>query len=143
MMKTFDINNVVATFLGNELSGFADGTAITIDRNEDTFTLVVGADGETARSRSNNRSGTISFTFLASSASNDILSAAAAADEATGQGVGPFFLKELNGGTTVVAPNAWVKKPASLEFAKEIGSREWTLECDYLEVHVGGLTEGA
>jgi hypothetical protein len=138
--KTFSSDNVIMAYLGQELqSGLADGTFVTVERNEDTYSLTVGADGEATRSRSNNRSAKITFTVIASSRANDILSSAMQADEVKGVGIGPFFLKELNGSTIVVAPETWVVKPPTLEFGKEVSNREWTLETSYSEIFVGGI----
>ncbi|SRR5258707_12603406 len=136
--KIFDPKQLICTFLGNVLLGFADGTFVNIERNEDTFQLAVGADGDTARARSNNRSGRITFTLMQTSASNDILSAAAFADESTGTGIGPCMIKDLLGRTLVVCQNAWIVKPAPAGYAKDIQNRDWIIETDFLQVFLGG-----
>ncbi len=136
---TYDPDKVVVSFMGNILTHFADGTFVTLERNEDAFTLMVGADGETARARNQNRSGTLTLTLMQTSPSNDILAALAAADELDGLGVGPLLVKDLQGSTLALAQNAWIKKIATAEFGKELGSREWVFEMDSLQLFNGGI----
>ena len=136
--KLYDPDKVVVTFGPAVVSGIAAGTFVSVERNEDAFTVTVGADGETARTRNNNRSGTITITLLQTSSSNDMLSSFAQLDEKSATGVLPLVVKDLLGNTLCVAPNAWVKKIANAEFGKEHGDREWVLESDLIEMFVGG-----
>lgn len=136
--KTYDPSQVLASFLGAQISGFAEGTFIKVERDEAAFTKMTGADGEVARARNKNKGGKVTFTLMQSSASNDILSAAAAADELTGTGIGPLFIKDNLGTTVVVAANAWIEKVATAEFGKELGDREWVIDCASVEMLVGG-----
>lgn len=136
--NTYDPGQLVVSFRGNILTGFAPGTFLRVERNEDNFTLVVGADGEHARARSRNKSAKVTFTLMQTSASNDILSAAAATDEIGGDGTGAFLAKDLSGRTVAEAEVAWVKKYPGLEFSNEVGNREWELESGRLALTVGG-----
>lgn len=137
--KTFDPAKVLVSFAGQVITGFAPDTFISAERNEDGFTLVVGAGGEATRSQSRNKSGTVTLTLMASSQSNDILSAVALADELSGTGVSPLFIKEFNGTTVVMAQNAWIKKLPVMERAKEAGTVEWVFECEAVDLLLGGL----
>lgn len=138
-MRTYDPAKVLPSFLGGILTGFADGTFIEAERNEDGFALVVGASGEAARAQSRNRSGRITFTVLSTSPTNDFLSAIAAADELLGTGVGEFQMIELGGSTLLHASNAWIMKQPKIERGKEVSNVEWVIECESLEVFAGGL----
>jgi Protein of unknown function (DUF3277) len=138
MSALYDPAQILMTFNGIPIVGYADGTFVEVERNEDSFTLLVGADGKGVRSRNQNRSGRIRFTLLQVSPSNDVLSQAAQADEVAGAGVGACQVKDNFGSTVVHAPNAWVLKPATVSFAKEAGTREWEIETDYLTMTVGG-----
>lgn len=138
-LKTYDPNKVLVTFAGNLLTGFAPDTFISLARNEDAFTLVVGAGGEATRSQNRNRSGTITVTLMATSQTNDILSVIATADELSGIGVAPFFITEFNGTTAAIAKTAWIKKMPTLERAKEAGTVEWVFETDCLQEFAGGI----
>jgi hypothetical protein len=139
MVRTYDANKVVVVFGANILTGFADGSFLTVERSEDSFTVYVGSSGEVARSRSNNKTGTSTLKLMQTSLSNDILSAYMVADELSGQGIVPFQVKDLQGTTLVLAKESWVLKPADAEFAREAGEREWKIQHAELEVFIGGV----
>lgn len=140
--KLYDPSQVVVTWGVYLLSGFAEGTFIKATRDEDAFFKKVGADGEVGRARNKNKAGSVAFTLLQTSASNDSLSTEAAADEILGTGSHSLMIKDLLGTTLLIAPNAWVKKRADAELAKEISDREWVLDCDQLNGTVGGANPG-
>lgn len=141
MAKDFDSKRVIVTFNNVRLKGFMTGTHIRVARNSDTFNVTVGSDGEATRARMNDKSATVVLTLQAESASNDVLSAAHAADEiSTGAGKGPLSIDDLNGNTLVAAAEAWVKKVADVEISNEATGREWTLESGRIEMTVGGST---
>ncbi len=129
-LKTYDASEVALVFAGNIIDGFADGTFVSVDQNEDSFSLVVGSDGEGARSKNNNRSGTITFTLLQTSESNGFLAAQHNLDilSANGDGIGALIVKDGSGNSLYTADLAWVRKPPTAEFGREVVSREWVLE---------------
>jgi hypothetical protein len=136
---TYDPALVVASFAGIPISGFADGTFVAVERNNDSYTLMVGAGGEAARSRSRNSSGKVTFTLMATSPVNDLLSAVWHADELLGTGVGAVIVKDMQGTTLCVANNAWIMKPPKVEYGKEISTREWVIECESIYMSPGGV----
>ena len=138
MLYQYDPGRHIFTFLGTPIVGYAPGTFIEVERNEDAMTLEVGTDGHGVRTRNSNKSGVFRLTLQQGSPSNDVLMAAAQADELTGTGVGPSFMKDASGRSTALAPNSWVRKPAAMGFAKEHGSRVWEIETDNLDLFVGG-----
>lgn len=137
-MRTYDPSQVIINFSGVQLSGFADGTFITASRRNDMFTMVVGADGETSRSKSSDRSGEVALTLKATSPSNDILAAIQIADELSNSGVKPLVITDKSGRTTLFSGTAWLRKPADVEFGMEVNDREWNFDCPDLDVFVGG-----
>jgi len=140
MAKTFDPKNVTIVAGGHIVGGYADGTFVTAERNRDAFSLTVGADGEGARAKSNDKSGRITLTLLQSSASNDVLSGYATAEEFVGGGGQfPIIIKDNSGTTLVEAATAWIVKKPAVEFGNEISDREWIIESDDLDLLVGGL----
>lgn len=138
MMQTYDPLYVLFSFYGIPITGYADGSFVKVERDNESFTKMVGAGGEVARARSRSTGGKITFTLMATSPCNDLLTAVWQADELAGTGVGPCFGKDLNGTTVIMAPYAWVSKPPAVEFAKEIGTREWVLDCASVGMYVGG-----
>lgn len=137
-VKTYNPADVVIVVAGIPISGFADGTFLSIGRNNPSFTDGTGADGEGFRSKSNDKSGTATLTLLQTSASNALLSALAALDEASGDGIGPLLVKDNSGTSLYSAQTAWIEKPADSEFAREKSDREWVIKTDLLNVFVGG-----
>ena len=60
-LGTYDPKEVSLSLGGVNISGFGDGTFITIARTDnETYKLHVGAHGESARTKNNNETGTIS-----------------------------------------------------------------------------------
>lgn len=137
-MKTYDPGQVIVSFAGVVLQGFAPDTFVTVERDEDGWMKTAGADGEVCRTRNRNRMGRVTVTLLQSSQSNDALSALAILDELSAGGSGPLLIRDLNGTTLVAVQNAWIAKFANAEFGKELGNREWPIDCDKIEMLVGG-----
>lgn len=140
-MRTYNPADVVISIGGVPMSGFADGTFLLIDRDENAFTKVTGADGTTTRVKSNNRSGTMTLTLKQSSPSNDVLSGFAALDELTSSGVVPVLIKDLSGNSIFFSATGWVQKYASSEFGKEISNREWVIDLADTDFFVGSNAE--
>jgi hypothetical protein len=138
-MAEWDPQNFTITVGANDIVGFAAGTFIKASYNEDLYMLEVGADGSSCRIRNANESGRFEITLLKSSMSNDLLSAQAILDRATGQGVVPVQVKDGNGLAVAAARNVWIIKVADLERGKELGDVTWILETDKLSIVQGGI----
>lgn len=129
-VKTYDAAGVSIIFAGIAFEGFADGTIVTVSFDNPHFNLVVGSDGEGARAKSNDGSGTITCTLLQTSKTNDELSAIAQLDLLNGEGVGAMMVKDNSGRTLAQAETAWIEKTADAEFGREISNREWVFKTD-------------
>ena len=137
-VKTYNAGDVAIIFAGIPFEGFADGTFVTVVRDNPSFNSLVGSDGEGARAKSNDRSGTITCTLMQTSLTNDALSSLALLDELTGDGVAPVLVKDNSGRTVASAETAWIEKPADAEFGREISNREWVLKTNDLSMFIGG-----
>jgi hypothetical protein len=138
-MKSYDPKNVSMIIGSHIVTEFEDGTFINVERNNDTWAIKKGASGETARAKSNDRSGIFTFTLMQTSPSNDFLSALAITDEASNSGVVPVLIKENGGTTACQATEAWIRRPSAVEYSKTVGARSWILETGDLVMNVGGL----
>ena len=139
-VKTYDPSNV-SMFYGEILmSGFAQDAAITVEHDEDDWTLVTGVDGEGTRSKTSNRSATITVALMQSSSVNLLLSAARTLDLATPNGTGgkPLLIKDNSGTTVFAAESCWIQKAPSAELNREATSREWVFRTDNLVALHGG-----
>lgn len=138
--RTYDPKQVAFSYKGYTLSGYADGTFIEVEFDEDSFTKYIGASGEGARSRNANRAGKITVHLMSTSPDNDVLSAFEAADRlgSADGGTGPAFGKDVSGTSQFLARDAWIKKLPKVDFAKEISVRDWEFDATDLEVLAGG-----
>ena len=139
--RTYDPGQVDLNVGGRDITGYADGTFIDVERNVDQTTLVVGADGESTVALSQNRSGKFTITLQQSSPSNDYLNSLCNALEARSGGFVPVLVKDNNGTTLAAAKKAWVVKRAKASFGKDVENREWILESGNLALDIGGSAE--
>ncbi len=138
MAKTYDPKEVQLIFGAAIINGFADGSFITVERTSDTWGKFVGSTGEVARAKTNDKSGRLTFQLIQTSASNDILSAFAITDELTNAGILPLLIKDNLGTTILAAAQAWIVKPANVEYARDIVNREWMIDCSSIDMFIGG-----
>lgn len=141
-LTQYDPKALVVTLGPVLVSGFAPDTFLAVEKNNDTFSLQIGADGEATRTRSRDNSGKVTVTLMQGAAANDLLQAVHELDRVTPAGAGtqPLLVKDLFGRTLFAAERAWIVKPAPSEFAAEAGTREWVIESDDLRIFVGGST---
>ena len=138
MAKDYDPKKVVLTIGGHPVEGYADGTFITVSRNNQMWTLQSGASGETARSKSNDRSGTVEIVLMQTSVSNDVLSTKVKDDELNNSGKFVLGIDDEHGKTVIAGLESWVQQQPSTEFAKELSERTWIIETGDLEMFIGG-----
>ena len=132
------IQKVQSLLGGHTVAGYADGTFITVARNNQMFTLQSGASGETSRSKSNDFSGTIELQIMQTSLTNEWLQTKATLDEVSNGGKFAVGLIDGNGTTVVTAVEAWVQQQPSTEFGKELSERTWIIETGELIMKLGG-----
>ena len=127
----YSADQVFITWGPIQLVGRGPDTFCKVERNEDSFKLKVGADGEAVRTRVLNHSGKVTVTLLQTAKANALLQAAILADEATPNGVSifPLLVKDYGGNALWISPEAWITRPANHEMAAEAGTREWVFEC--------------
>lgn len=138
MFTQHDPSKVFVSFGTVMVSGYASGSMVTIERAEDAFSMVVGAQGDTTRVRNRNRNGAVTVRLQAASPINDALSTYAALDESVGLGVAPIQVIDLNGTSVATSAFAWIRKLPSLDKGADAGDVEWVFDCHELEINVGG-----
>jgi Protein of unknown function (DUF3277) len=120
----YDSKNVSAQADSIYITGFADGTFIEAEKNEDNHTPSVGAQGDVVVAKTNDPTGVITFTLQQTSPSVAYLDRLAN----TGAMV-PFWVisnnlpKEKVGGQFCS-----VAKPANKSFSNEAESREFEVQ---------------
>jgi len=134
-MAVYSPLNVHMIYGGAQISGFAEGSYINVEFNEERAVLLVGADGESTRSIVANKSARITVRLLPTSTSNAVFQAALTADE-LGAGALPLVLTNSDTGQIYTAEGAWVVQPPGYDFQVEAQAVEWVLETDEL---IGGI----
>lgn len=137
-VRTYAADEVRIVVGGAPVTGLADGTFVSISRDEQAFNKVTGADGVTSRAKTGNRAGTITLTLQQTSPANDVVSALMIADEESNSGVTSVLVKDTSGRTLHFAASAWVQQMPDTDFSKDIEEREWVLDCAAIDSFVGG-----
>lgn len=133
-VKTYDPKFVAVIVGGVPITGFADGTFISVAPASDMFAKVVGADREVARSRSNDDTAEVTITLLQTSLSNDYLSGILTSDKLANAGKVSLQIKDLLGTTLHFFQTAWIKTKPTSEFSKEIGERAWVFDTGQADI---------
>lgn len=139
-MKPYDPKAVFITLGAILVEGYADGTFVKITSDEPAYSLKVGADGESVRTRTNNNAATIELTLMQSSLTNTLLSQLHNIDRNLPGGTGavPFLCKDALGASLYAAEQCWVEKRPDAEFGLEASTRTWTLRTNNLIPLDGG-----
>lgn len=125
-------------FGGIIINGYADGTFVDIEYEEDQFKKQTGSLGDVTRTRQLNRSGKITFTLMDSAPVNSLLMAVALEDMRVGGQFRPFSFVDRSSETFASATECWVMKLPKIERAKESGKVTWTLEAASIDIFIGG-----
>lgn len=125
--------------LGVTLSGFGENDACDCARNEESYKLVMGADGGGTRYDTHRRDGRGTFYLMSSSPISATLAALIVADENSpnGIGVGPLFLRNRNGSLVIEAEQAWIVKPPDVNIGVAPKVRNWVFETANLRLFAG------
>jgi hypothetical protein len=132
-MKTIDAKKVLSNLLGINITGYADGTYVTIEFPED-YVKMVGADGEVARIRQNDNTAVVKFALMQTSRSNVDLAKLRIVGKLTGADVGPCSVTDLSDGYSCAGAEAWIAKAPNRGWSKSGETREW-------EVHIAHAVE--
>jgi hypothetical protein len=141
MSKTIDAKKVLASFLGINITGYAEGTYIDIDFPED-YTLMNGAQGDVSRVRQNDETATVMIRLLPTSPSNADLSKVRLAGKATGLDFGPMSVTDLRDGYVCASAEAWIAKPPRRAWSLSGEVMEWTFHMSKYNEVPGGLLNG-
>jgi hypothetical protein len=138
-LKTFDLENKVATFGNITAQGFADGDCVTVEWDGEAFTYKKGGDGMGVRSKVYARSGKVRIRVWQTSSMNDQMSAKHELDykAKNGAGIAPFQLEDVFGATLIHAEAAWITGPPNYPLGPEAGVIEWVLQFHDAEITVG------
>lgn len=138
MFRSFDPKDVSLILGGLPATGFAEASFITIERAEDSASEQAGAKGDVTRVISNNKIGTCVARLQQGSPTNAYLNERLRDMEQNGGGLFAFLLKDAGSNDRFAGPNAYVRKPPTVEYGTETQNREWTIVIPELEMFVLG-----
>ena len=120
VVTTYDAKDVSVIVGGVYITGMAEGSFVSFEKDEENRTPNVGAQGDVAVAKVNNPLGTITITLQQTSPQIPYLNQLASKDE--------FFetriiykgnIDEKTGGT-----KCYIKRPPTGEYADEVSTRE-------------------
>lgn len=127
-VRTYDPSKIIITLGPIIVSGYADGTFVSIERNGPLFEKVRGADGAVDRVNKNATDFTVTITLKQTSPTNNAFSALVLADLTTNSGALPLMIKDTNGTSLFAAAQAWIATEATAEESSDLSTREWVIE---------------
>jgi len=125
---------VKITFGGILISGYAEGTFIEVERNEDRYTTQVGSLGEVTRTQNLNRTGKVTLTLMQHAPINALLQGFIDLDELGDTDPQDLSIKDLSNSMRCHADEAWITKAPKIERSKDSATIQWTFECAAIEI---------
>jgi len=122
---------------GIPLTGFSDGTFITITKDKVPFGSTETTDGQISRLYTNSQTYTISLTFHRGSQSNDVFSKLWLLDELTKKAKFPLLVKDLSGSDLFFSSSTWIEGIPSMVQSTNFDSRTWILRSSQAVVNIG------
>lgn len=136
-----DVDVYLAGFI--KISGFVDGTFISIAKDVGTFTTRESADGVVSRNHAKSSTYTVTITLASTSESNTVLTVASRLDDSTKMGMFPFIIKDRMGSTLLFSPKSWIETLPDTAFGLDVTDREWRIKCANAVLAVGGNDEAS
>ena len=126
-LKTYDLKLVTCNFGPVLFKGFAEGSAISIAFEANIFDAVVGADGETTRSRTNNNNAKATVSLMQTSTAHAQMVQATLRNAALSGVTFPFYLVSPATQEVYDCAQAYVEKLPDGSFEMAAGTREWVI----------------
>lgn len=120
-INTYDAKAVTVTLDGRYLTGFAEGSMVECEKDEDNFSTKVSAQGDVGIAITNNALGTITITLAQTSPEVAYLNMLA-----NTRRIVPIWVQ--NGAEKAGGTKAMVKKPANVNLSDEIEDREFEVQ---------------
>ena len=124
MVTSYDAKDVSVIVNGVYLTGFADGTFVSYSKDEEQWSVSVGALGDTARAKVNNPLGTITVTLQQTSPQVSMMNNLAI----SGKLVEVRIIHKGSNTLKVGGTQCFIKKTADGEFSNEISNREFEIQ---------------
>lgn len=121
---TYDVEKVNVVVGGVVLTGYADGSMVSAERNEDSVLPHVGTKGEVAYAENADRTGKFTVTLAETSPHNIYLNRLATTKNSQ---VDVAIVSMNEHAVQVTGTNCRVLKPANVEVGRKVGEREYEI----------------
>lgn len=138
MALNYDPKRIMISVGALVVTGFIDGTFVTITPDGDNFSMYKGADGMISRANLNPSTAILKISLAQTSPANDVLSDMMKVDITTSQSTFPIVVQDLSGTTMHTAASCWIIKQPEQKFGKNINAIEWEIQLTGYTGHIGG-----
>lgn len=130
----------VTVLLGGavQISGFVDGTFITVSKDSAMYSTKESADGKPTRTFKKSSIFNVSLTLASTSDSNQLLTYTSGLDTLTQMGKFPLIIKDQLGGTLLFSLTSWIESLPDSDFSTTIDGRTWEIKCSQAVFNIGG-----
>ena len=133
------VNCLIGGFI--PITGFVDGTFISVDKDEMPYSSIRMPDGTVARKYNNSQTYTITLTLHNGAETNNLLTKMWQLDELTQRGKFPLLIKDQSGSDLLFSTESWIEGIPSLTKSNAIDSRVWVIKSAYAVINIGGNEE--
>lgn len=119
------------------VSGFIDGTFISVTKDLVPFSSGRTADGMVGRIYNNDQTYTITLTLHCGSPSNDVLTKFWQLDEISQKGKFPLFIKDRSGSDLLFSTNTWIEGLPTMSKSSSVDTRVWILRSSQAIINYG------
>ena len=136
-----DIQVAIAGLLN--ITGFVEGSFVTISRDTPLFETSESADGLVSRTKRASKTFTVKLSLMSTSESNNVLTTLALLDHSSHIVKFPLLIKDSLGSTVFFSTSSWIENTPSIDYSTNINSREWSIRCSQSTIYVGGNEESS
>lgn len=136
MYQQYSPKDVVCSWNGIAIEGFAPDSFLRLQRTSPLITPVVGAGGQVALTRNADKTGTIEIELMQTSLSNQMLSAIQAKQdnmELEEDISSNFVIYDPSGSVLATGINAWLQELPHVELGRDQKSKTWIFGCEKLD----------
>lgn len=144
ILATYSPEDVVVVIsnsnFSHTISGYTDGSFLSITRTVPFAAPYVGADGSNARVVRAVKNRDVTLTLHQASESNDVLTRLLALDSESRNNDNLFSItiKDVSGRTVASSSQAYIGNDPDIDFGTDVSDRAWTLHAIGMEIFIGG-----
>lgn len=139
MYQQYSPKDVVCSWNGIAIEGFAPDSFLRLQRTTALVTPVVGAGGNVALTRNADQTGTIEIELMQTSPSNLRLAAIYAVQQAAeleDNISSNFVIFDPSGSVMATGRNCWLQELPRVELGGQQNSKTWIFGCEHLDYTV-------